>query len=67
MTELVGVPLPAGQAAERAARSSPTAPGVADTSAGLALSVGPVGLLLGQDDDSLATAWLLTGTVTGRR
>jgi len=63
VTELVAIPIPPSQAGE-VRRQLATAPGVADTPQGLALSVGPVGLLLGQDDDTLATAWLLTGTVT---
>jgi hypothetical protein len=62
VTELVVVPLPAGQAGG-VRRQLATAPGVADTPAGLALTVGPLGLLLAKEDD-LATAWLLTGTVT---
>jgi hypothetical protein len=63
VTELVAIPIPPSQAAE-VRRQLATAPGVADTPQGLALSVGPVGLLLSRDDDTLATAWLLTGTVT---
>lgn len=61
VTELVAVPLPAGLG-RSVRRQLRTAPGVADTAAGLLLSVGPLSLLLGNDDD-LATAWLLTGTL----
>jgi hypothetical protein len=63
VTEVVAIPIPPSQAAE-VRRQLATAPGVADTPQGLALAVGPVGLLLSRDDDTLATAWLLTGTVT---
>jgi len=62
VTELVAIPVPSGQAGG-VRRQLASAPGVADTAQGLALSVGPVGLLLARDD-TLATAWLLTGTVT---
>ena len=63
VTALVAIPIPPSQAAE-VRRQLATAPGIADTPQGLALSVGPVSLLLSQDDDTLATAWLLSGTVT---
>jgi len=62
VTELVAVPVPSGLV-RGLRRQLAAAPGVADTPQGLALSVGPVGLLLARDD-TLATAWLLTGTVT---
>jgi hypothetical protein len=62
VTELVAIPVPSGQAGG-VRRQLASAPGVSETPEGLALSVGPVGLLLARDD-TLATAWLLTGTVT---
>jgi len=61
VTELVAVPLSGGQAGGLRRQLS-TAPGVADTPAGLSLSVGPLGLFLATEDDR-GTAWLLTGTV----
>jgi len=61
VTELVAVPLSGGQAGGLRRQLS-TAPGVAETPAGLSLSVGPLGLFLATEDDR-GTAWLLTGTV----
>jgi hypothetical protein len=62
VTELVAIPVPSAQAGG-VRRQLASAPGVTDTPQGPALSVGPVGLLLARDD-TLATSWLLTGTVT---
>lgn len=62
VTELVALPLPKGQGGDLR-RQLAAAPGTADTPAGLQLSVGPLHLLLGTQDE-LGTAWLLVGTVT---
>ena len=62
VTEVVAVPLPGGQVRELRRRLA-TAPGVSETPGGMALSVGPLGLLL-TTEDATGDAWLLTGTVT---
>ena len=62
LTEVVAVPLPGGQARELRRRLA-TAPGVSATRVGVALTVGPLGLLL-TTGDPIGDAWLLTGTVT---
>ena len=62
LTEVVAVPLPGGQARELRRRLA-TAPGVSTTGVGVALTVGPLGLLL-TTADPIGDAWLLTGTVT---
>ena len=62
VTELVAVPLWPEQAVGLR-RELSRAPGTTSTDGGLALSVGPVGLLLTAPDED-ADAWLLTGTVT---
>lgn len=64
VTELVAVPLWAGQA-EALRHQLATAPGIARTPAGLVLSAGPLSLLLSGGDED-ADAWLLTGTLTQR-
>jgi len=64
VTQLVAVPLSAGQAGGLR-RTLSAAPGIADMAAGLSLSVGPLVLFLAKDDDH-GTAWLLTGTVSAQ-